>query len=115
MSGSACGHVMISYDHQHKEIARALNKRLQEMGYNTWIDVEQMRGDIIDAMSAAVQDSCVVIVCYSENYKNRENCMKGILLLSRTKHTRNLEAKYIMNTEKPYIMVRVEPKYKPTD
>jgi male-specific lethal 1 len=46
-------------------------------GYKAWIDVEQMEGSTLQAMAEAVENSCVVLVCISERYKDSPNCRSG--------------------------------------
>lgn len=48
-----------------------------EQGLNVWMDVDKMEGSILEAMARAVEDARVVLVCYSEKYKDSQNCRTG--------------------------------------
>jgi hypothetical protein len=52
---------------------------LLALGYNVWMDVDQMSGSTLDAMAAAVENAAVVLICYSEKYKDSQNCRTGML------------------------------------
>jgi len=52
------------------QIASELKKR----GYNVWIDVRGMRGDIDDVMAQAVKWCDVFLACISEAYEASDNC-----------------------------------------
>ena len=56
-----------------------------------------MAGSIIDAMAAAVEQSAVLVVCYSEAYQNSANCRQ--------------EAQYGFKLGKPTVFVRLQYKY----
>jgi len=45
-----------------------LNTALQQRGFRTWFDSEQMRGDIQQQMADGIDRSALVIVCVTERY-----------------------------------------------
>lgn len=47
-----------------------------------WMDVDQMKGNLLDAMAEAVLGSEVVLLCVSEQYGKSLNCRSGIRYLS---------------------------------
>jgi hypothetical protein len=47
---------------------------LQSRGYQTWFDLENMKGSTVDAMSAAVEHAEVMLACVSLKYKESANC-----------------------------------------
>ena len=49
----------------------------QADGYKVWIDENDMRGSINNAMAKAVEGAKVVLLCVSEKYKESRNCKKG--------------------------------------
>jgi hypothetical protein len=70
----------------HKRV-HALVKKLQNYGYSTWFDEEDMNGNIDSAMADGIEQSEVVIICITETYCNkinnasrdsriRDNCLK---------------------------------------
>ncbi|CAH1783289.1 unnamed protein product [Owenia fusiformis] len=93
------GHIMISYNWDHKAIVRKINDRLKANGYKTWIDVEQMGGSTLEAMAEAVEQASMVLLCFSEKYKDSPNC--------RT------EAEYTFQLRKKTVPIKVQQGYTP--
>lgn len=52
---------------------------LKKSGYSIWIDIEQMNKymNLLEGMASAVEGASVVLICYSEKYKNSQNCRTG--------------------------------------
>ena len=67
--------------------------------YSSTIYSVFLLGSTLEAMAAAVEDSRVVVICISSNYKDSPSC--------RT------EAEYTFQLRKPYIPLMVEKGYKP--
>ena len=63
-----------------------------EAGYRTWIDQEEMRGDMLDKMPEAVKNSFVVLVFLSPGYYESPYCEK--------------EAKYANTLKVPIIPIK---------
>ena len=42
-----------------------------------WMDVDDMQGSTLAAMAKAVEDADIVLVCYSQRYKDSDNCRAG--------------------------------------
>lgn len=91
-------HIMISYNHSTKQQCKKLNSFLKSKGYKTWFDLDDMSNDIHDDMAKAVENASIVLICYSENYKNSNNC--------------RLEAQYATDLCKNIIPLRMQSKYK---
>jgi hypothetical protein len=55
------------------------------------MDVDDMQGSTLQAMASAVEKADIVLVCYSQKYKNSDNCRAGsqqtISATSRSAHT----------------------------
>ncbi|XP_072028525.1 uncharacterized protein [Amphiura filiformis] len=66
--------VMISYQWDSQERAVQIRDRLVATGYKVWMDVTNMRGDILSAMADAVQKSDVILICMTEQYKDSQSC-----------------------------------------
>ncbi|XP_072020741.1 uncharacterized protein [Amphiura filiformis] len=88
------GHVMISYQWDSQERAVYIRDKLREHGYKVWFDLDDMKGDIVDAMADAVQNSAVVLMCMSERYKESSNCRS--------------EAQYAHKLKRPIIPLLME-------
>eukprot|EP00053_Salpingoeca_punica_P015667 m.144815 g.144815 ORF g.144815 m.144815 type:complete len:511 (+) comp16774_c4_seq1:228-1760(+) len=89
------GHVMISYNWRHQQLALKVRDRLQEYGYTVWVDVDKMEGNCMMRMAEAVEGAAVVLMFYSAAYSKSRNCM--------------LEAQYVSQLEVDYIPVFTEP------
>ena len=76
---------MMSYNWDHQPVIKRIHAALVQRGYSMWIDVEQMKGSTVDAMSLAVEDAEVVLIGVSRAYKESTNC--------------RLEAQYAMQRE----------------
>lgn len=67
-------HVMLSYSWSDQAAVLKIKNCLKAAGYQVWIDVESLSGSTVDSMSHAVEGSVVVLICYSERYKQSQNC-----------------------------------------
>ncbi|XP_069137832.1 uncharacterized protein [Argopecten irradians] len=92
-------HIMISYNWADQKMLLKVRDNLQAAGYKVWMDVDNMEGDILDAMARAVEDAHIVLMCYSEKYKESKNC--------RT------EAQYAYQVNKEIIPILMQNRYKP--
>ncbi|XP_070553260.1 uncharacterized protein [Ptychodera flava] len=91
------GHVMISYNWHVQERMIKVKTKLQAAGYNVWMDIEKMGGNILEAMADAVELADVVLICVSEKYKNSNSCRS--------------EAEYTYKLKKPFIPIQVQKDY----
>ncbi|XP_062594967.1 uncharacterized protein LOC134256336 [Saccostrea cucullata] len=94
------GHIMLSYNWANQKVLLQIRDRLQEKGFTVWMDVDNMEGSILEAMARAVEDARIILVCYSEKYKDSQNC--------RT------EAEYAYSQKKEIIPLLMEKGYKAT-
>ncbi|XP_061174816.1 uncharacterized protein LOC133183961 [Saccostrea echinata] len=94
------GHIMLSYNWANQKILLQIRDRLQEKGFTVWMDVDNMEGSILEAMARAVEEARIILVCYSEKYKDSQNC--------RT------EAEYAYSQKKEIIPLLMERGYKAT-
>jgi hypothetical protein len=91
--------IMISY-HQKStgQHAQALVQLFKKHKFNVWIDYENMKGDIQEAMAEAVQSSDIIVVLVSIGYKESANC--------------RMECQYAMKQNKPLLFLVCEETYK---
>lgn len=94
------GHIMLSYNWGNQKILLQIRDRLQEKGLTVWMDVDNMEGSILEAMARAVEEARIVLVCYSEKYKDSQNC--------RT------EAEYAYSQKKEIVPLLMQTGYKAT-
>lgn len=94
------GHIMLSYNWGNQKILLQIRDRLQEKGMTVWMDVDNMEGSILEAMARAVEEARIVLVCYSEKYKDSQNC--------RT------EAEYAYSQRKEIVPLLMQTGYKAT-
>jgi hypothetical protein len=92
-------HVMMSYNWDHQPVIKHIHAALVQHGYTVWIDVEQMKGSTVDAMSKAVEDAAVVVFGVSRAYKESKNC--------------RLEAQYAMQREVDTVPLMLVDGYRP--
>ncbi|CAF1162273.1 unnamed protein product [Adineta ricciae] len=92
-------HVMLSYNHECKELVQRICQSLRNSGYRTWIDVDDMHGSTLECMAHAVEQSSVMIICMTEKYKQSPNCQS--------------EAEYAHRLKKPFVPILLQAKYKP--
>ncbi|XP_069122352.1 heat shock 70 kDa protein 12A-like [Argopecten irradians] len=67
-------HIMVSYNRTHQPMALKVYESLKEHKFPVWIDVEDMKGNVLDSMSQAILDAKIVIICASKDYGNSQNC-----------------------------------------
>ena len=67
-------HVMLSYNWNHQDVVKRINKALKRRGYSVWIDIEKMQGSTVEAMANAVEDAAVMCYGISKAYKESTNC-----------------------------------------
>lgn len=68
--------VMISYNWGSKTTVLKIREQLKKNGISCWIDVEDMSVSMNDAMSAAVENCTIFLMCYSRAYSESRNCKK---------------------------------------
>jgi hypothetical protein len=98
-------HIMLSYSWSaNKDLVVAFGKKLKEMGYDVWRDEEgssilspmSMTGNTLDAMTAAVEKSYMMIIFVSPEYKESTNCrIEGLYGFKRAA-SRGLKLVYVM-------------------
>ncbi|KAJ3123197.1 hypothetical protein HK098_002121 [Nowakowskiella sp. JEL0407] len=51
---------------------------LRARAFSVWIDVEQINGDIYEAMRDAIVSSKVVVSCLTQKYESSDNCKREL-------------------------------------
>eukprot|EP00057_Strongylocentrotus_purpuratus_P012557 XP_011667031.1 PREDICTED: uncharacterized protein LOC105439571 [Strongylocentrotus purpuratus] len=92
-------YVILSYQWDVQKEILAVNELLKANGFEVWIDVEQMGGSTLEAMARAVENAAVVVLCFSEKYKDSPAC--------RT------EAEYTYKLRKPVVPLKMQNGYDP--
>ncbi|XP_070538017.1 uncharacterized protein [Ptychodera flava] len=93
------GHVMISYQWDVQKTIIKIKDQLKAKGYKVWMDIEQMEGSTLEAMASAVENASVVLICYTQKYKDSPSC--------RT------EAEYTYRLQKPFVPLKIQQNYQP--
>ncbi|UJR17445.1 hypothetical protein I4U23_004340 [Adineta vaga] len=91
--------LMISYSHKEKDISKQLYEELIRAGYRVWIDFDQMRGNVMDAMAQAIEQAHTVIICMSNQYQRSSYC--------------RAEAQYAFKCQRKIVPILVQQYYKP--
>ncbi|XP_072016913.1 uncharacterized protein [Amphiura filiformis] len=68
------GHVMISYQWGTQDRMKMIRDKLQQEGYQVWIDIDKIEGSIVEAMGNAVDNATVVLACITQDYQKSQNC-----------------------------------------
>ena len=94
--------VMVSYSWNEKEPARNIYAALKASGINAWIDYYNMTyaNNLPQAMGETVEDSTVIVICYSQAYQNSQNCRQ--------------EALYSFQLKKKQVFAKVQDNFKAT-
>jgi hypothetical protein len=80
-------HVMMSYNWAVQAIVMRIVAELQRRGYLVWVDLERMKGSVMDAMSEAVEGAEIFLFCVSELYKESANCRLEATYAQQVLHT----------------------------
>ncbi|XP_061178684.1 uncharacterized protein LOC133187346 [Saccostrea echinata] len=92
-------HVMISYQWDSQPVMLKVKDSLKQAGYKVWMDVENISGSTVEAMSLAIENAAVVLICMSQKYKESPSCRS--------------EAEYAYKLRKCVVPLRLEPRYVP--
>jgi hypothetical protein len=66
--------IMISYSHKDEDICRRIYNALIKAEYRVWIDFDQMHGNVMDSMAQAIEQSKMILICMSEQYRRSNYC-----------------------------------------
>jgi hypothetical protein len=117
-SSSSTGekNIMISYNHDVKQLSKQIKDHLAADGYDVWskrekilgkielmiivlVDLENMHGNLLDAMSGAIENSSIFLMCLTEKYKDSPSC--------------RLECEYAYQRKKKIVPLLLQANYKP--
>ena len=92
-------HMMFSYCWENKDNVKHIYDLLDAEFPNItkWIDINEMEGNIMEAMSDAVENSFVVIIFLSRAYLNSKNC--------------KTESELVIGKQKKFLLVLLEKGY----
>ena len=90
---------MLSYQWDTQPTVRRIVAGLQARRYQTWFDVENIKGSTIDAMSDAIDNAAVIVFCVTLKYKESANC--------------RLEAQYGHQLGVPMVPLMLDRGYQP--
>ena len=69
--------IMISYQWDTQETMLQVKTELESQGLQVWMDVEQMKGSILETMARAIEKSSLILIAMSRKYQNSPNCRSG--------------------------------------
>ncbi|WAQ98361.1 hypothetical protein MAR_022734 [Mya arenaria] len=92
-------HIMISYCWSDKEMVLRIYQALVAANLKIWIDVQEMHKymNVLEGMARAVEEASIILVCFSDKYKQSRNC--------RT------EAEYLFAKQKEFIPLKMQRGY----
>jgi hypothetical protein len=91
--------IMISYSHKDKVLCKKIYDELIKAHYRVWIDFDQMHGNVMDAMAQAIEQSKMVLICMSEQYRRSNYC--------------RAEAYYAFQRQLKIVPILLQEHYKP--
>eukprot|EP00794_Sanderia_malayensis_P005891 gene5891-6577_t len=100
LTKSQKGHVMLSYNWDSQAQVLIIKKELEKSGYKTWMDVDEMHGDLNERMAEAVEGAAVVVVFMTQKYEGSRSCKK--------------ELNYAEEKRKKIVPVKLDPNYEPS-
>ncbi|CAF1228996.1 unnamed protein product [Adineta ricciae] len=91
--------IMISYSHKDKLLCKQIYDELINTGYRVWIDFDHLRGNVMDAMTQAIEQSNAIVICMSEEYRRSNYC--------------RAEAHYAFQRQLKMVPILLEKHYRP--
>ena len=70
-------HIMISYQWDCQDTIIQVKEKLRSVGFNVWIDVEEMTGSTLETMASAVEHCTFFLMAISRKYFESPNCRAG--------------------------------------
>ena len=89
--------IMISYQWDSQQDVLKLHDALKKYGYDLWIDVNSMSGNIYGGMSKGIEESSIILLCMTSKYEQSESC--------------NSEFEYAKDKKKKIIPIYLEKGY----
>ena len=92
-------HIMFSYSWNQKNQVRHIYDIIDNEYPDVpkWIDINKMCGNILEAMNDAVENSFLIIIFLSKDYKNSKNC--------------KIESELIIGKQKNFLLVLIDKGY----
>ncbi|KER27897.1 hypothetical protein T265_05176 [Opisthorchis viverrini] len=73
------GHVMISYSHRNQDVMLRVRDKLQDLGYDVWMDADQIQGLFGAGMAKGIQQASGLILGISQAFIDSQHCRQGML------------------------------------
>ncbi|KAJ8310041.1 hypothetical protein KUTeg_011906 [Tegillarca granosa] len=109
-SATSQGHIMISYQWGNQPMMIKIKDILKSNGFKVWIDIDDMEGSTLNAMASAVEKASVVLICYSQKYKDSDNLT---MTTSAVTMTTLIKAEYAFQLKKKIVPLKMEKNFKP--
>jgi phosphopantothenate-cysteine ligase len=90
---------MLSYCWAQQAVMKLVFRSLTAMGYEVWMDIQDMQGSTLSAMAKAVENADVILLGVSSEYKSSVACRS--------------EAEYAYVQKKPIVPLMLQHDYKP--
>ena len=91
--------IMISYSHNDEIICKRIYQELINRRFRVWIDFDQMHGNIMDAMAQGIEQSQMILICTSEQYRRSNYC--------------RAEAHYAFQRQRKLVPILLQEHYQP--
>ncbi|XP_072019789.1 uncharacterized protein [Amphiura filiformis] len=93
------GCIVMSYQHESESKALYIKDKLEDRGYNVWMNEFPLRQRILEEKVGVIKQSLSMIVCVTEKYKESPSCRS--------------EASYAKEQGKPIIPLLMDADYQP--
>ena len=93
--------IMISYNASSRDICMKIKRSLTQVGYNVWMDINEIHGSGFESMARAVETSDIILMCVTEKYRQSLNCQA--------------EAQYAFKLKKTIIPIILQNDYEHID
>lgn len=77
VTGSANRHILISHNWGNQPVVKQIYDGLKMNCISVWMHVHNIQGATAEAMTDAVDQADIVLICHSYKYKNSYNCRAG--------------------------------------
>ena len=70
-------HIFISYQWDYQKTLLLVKTELESKGFQVWMDLNKMTGNIPQTIARAIEKSSVVLIAISRKYQSSEICSSG--------------------------------------
>ena len=69
---------MLSYQWGSQPEVLQVKERLEKDGFDVWMDLDEMQGNIFQKMAEGVEGASLMVICMSSKYETSINCNREL-------------------------------------